>query len=188
MGIHRPIRNALAALTAISAALLVTVIMAPRLGRQRSALHAALLRWNGPFGASNRDPHTIYCLMGQGYFRAETSTDFDSLVHHWIKIHPRAVVTTVCRFGPASRYDPRSQIAWVWVADDTANLNEYLVSQGGCSWMTMQMGSSITPTRTESFWETGLLVSLQSYQKFLIRVAAAEQQAKRQGAGIWDSQ
>lgn len=40
-------------------------------------LKARDIRWEEHFGELKAEPDTIYCLMGSGFFRAPTSSNFD---------------------------------------------------------------------------------------------------------------
>jgi hypothetical protein len=148
-------------------------------------LKARDIRWEEHFGELKAEPDTIYCLMGSGFFRAPTSSNFDTLVKRWLSQHPDAGVTPVSTVGPLMVSRPKSQMTWAWVVDGEANLNEYLVRQGACSGDTMQTGFSSSASTTGDVHQSGLLVAAEIYKRFQQRIAEAEKQAKRQKLGIW---
>jgi hypothetical protein len=143
------------------------------------------IQWTGHFGGSKSDRHTMFCLMGLGWLRAETSANFEQLIKGWLKQHPKATATPVYSTGPVMTRDLESKFTWLWLDDGTANINEYLVRRGGCSWRTMQIGGSVTRTADGKNWDSGLLVSKTAYLHFLERVIKAEKQARAERLGIW---
>jgi hypothetical protein len=143
------------------------------------------IQWMGHFGGSKTDRHALFCLMGLGWLRAETSANFEQLIKGWLKQHPKAIVTPVYSTGPVSTRDLESRFTWVWLDDGPANINEYLVRRGGCSCITMKIGGPLTRTADGQSWDSGLLVSKTAYRRFLERVIKAEKQAREERLGIW---
>jgi len=111
--------------------------------------------------------------MAHGYFRSET-TNIQAIVDAWLKSHPKAVVVMVVSGGPVLTRLPNSKQAFVWVVQETDNLNVELVRQGCLAAETQILNPDEEPK-----------VPKTEYDTFAQRVIEAGRQAKAQKAGIW---
>jgi len=138
-------------------------------------LSASAVTWKQHFGSSTEDTNTLFSLMAHGYFRA-ASTNIQSVVSDWLKIHPKAVVVFVVKGGPviAGRVSPR--FAYVWVVQDEDNLNVELVRRG-CFAPETQI---LNPNEKAD-------VPKEEYDAFVLKVTKAGESAKHERLGIWGS-
>lgn len=138
------------------------------------------VQWMPPFGIRKTQPDTIYCLMASGFFRAPTTADFKAKVAQWLAKHPDARVTPVWRMGSISTSDPKATQTSVWVTDGAGpSLNLYLVQQGICP------GGTMVVMESASAKSSARLISKAEYKRFLAKVLAAENAARRAKRGIW---
>ena|SRR6266850_7333525 len=134
---------------------------------------ASKVTWREHFGESRSDTNMLFCLMAHGYFRSET-TNIQAIVDAWLKSHPKAVVVMVVSGGPVLTRLPNSKQAFVWVVQETDNLNVELVRQGCLAAETQILNPDEEPK-----------VPKTEYDTFAQRVIEAGRQAKAQKAGIW---
>jgi hypothetical protein len=137
------------------------------------SIPAAQVKWKGHFGESRIDTNTLFCLMAQGGFRAET-TNVEKLVTTWLKAHSKAVVMTVLSHRPLVTARPSSRFAYVWVVQGSDNLNVELVRQGCFA------AGTQSPMQDDKIEVPG-----EDYRAFVAQIAEAAEEAKREKRGIW---
>jgi hypothetical protein len=139
-------------------------------GQARSVL------WSGPFGTRTSEPHVLYTLLAEGFFRAPTGPDFDAVVAAWMRGHPNAQFTIIDEVdnAPPDRADAKLRV--VWVTEGSANLNIELVRAGACPGSTMILAPGRTPR-----------VPARQYEAFLSEVRSADSLAHTEKRGVWSS-
>jgi len=135
---------------------------------------AAQIIWKEHFGQSRADTNTLFCLMAQGGFRADT-TNVQSVATAWLKAHPKALVVTVLSHTPLLTGQPSSRFAYVWIVQGSDNMNVEMVRQGCFAPATQMLMEGDKPS-----------IPQQDYDAFLQKVAAAGKRAKKVKAGIWE--
>jgi len=111
--------------------------------------------------------------MAHGYFRSET-TNIQTTVDAWLKSHPKAVIVTVVSGGPVYTRLPSSKLAFVWVVQESDNLNVELIRQGCLAPETQILNPDEQPKVPQTDYDT-----------FAQRVIEAGRQAKALKVGIW---
>ncbi len=150
---------------------------------QPAPLHVV---WHDVFGVSRNTPNIMYCLMGNGFFRAPTSGDLKHLISIWLLKHPNARVIPVEASGPTMVNQPHSEQVYAWVVDGKDNMNEYLVRQGGCPGGTMLVPDrSHYPKEATGTSFSKMLISQQEYVLVINRMAKAEAEAQKERLRIW---
>jgi len=139
-----------------------------------SPIPAAIVTWAGPFGASETAPHSSFCLMARGFFRAPTSPQLPEFIATWLKDHPKAVVVPVATFGAVTPADPDSKMVYVWVIEGEHNLNLEL-TRTGC----------ISPATQTIAKGQKLEVNQADYDAWVQRVTDAGKTAQAKKLGIW---
>lgn len=157
-----------------------------------SSLNISDLKFNSIFADSNKDSLHAYCLLGSGYFRAETSDDADSLINNWLSKHPNAHVIPVATHGPTLSDYPTSKMTYCWLIDKKDTINNYLV-RAGCF-----EGGTMTRPKTwqemsdqeKAIWKDDpkILVHVDqtTYDRFIDQIKAAELYARQHRLGIWN--
>jgi hypothetical protein len=136
-------------------------------------LAASQVTWKQHFGSSPADTNTLFSLMAHGYFRSK-STNVQSVVDDWLKVHPKAVVISVSTFSPVMTKLPTSRFAYVWVVQGSDNLNIELVRRGCFEPETQMLNPDEKPK-----------VSQKDYDEFAQRISKAGESAKENNLGIW---
>lgn len=130
-------------------------------------LPASAVTWMRNFGISTVDTNTLFSLkVGHGYF-GRASTNVQSVVNDWLKVHPQAVVVSVMS---------RRHFTYAWVVQGHDNLNVELVRHGCISPETQILNPGETPD-----------VPQEDYDAFVLRVTKAGESAKQERLGIWGS-
>jgi len=83
------------------------------------------LKFNKFFGYRPGD-NTLYCLLGNGYFRTISSHEEDVVIPDWLSKHPNAKAIPVSITGEGSKF----RRVYIWAIDGTESLNLFLVQQG----------------------------------------------------------
>ncbi|MBL7724724.1 MAG: hypothetical protein JNK27_11275 [Chitinophagaceae bacterium] len=150
------------------------------------------LVFNSIFADNKKDSMHTYCLLGSGYFRAETSDDADSIINSWLSKHPNANVIPVATHGPTLSDYPNSKMTYCWLIDNNDTINNFLI-RTGC----YEGGTMIRPktwqemsNKEKTVWEKDpkiiVHIDQRTYDKFLDQIKAAEQYAKQHQLGIWN--
>lgn len=135
------------------------------------------------------DTTTAYCLLGQGFFRAERSDNADSLMLDWMKKHPNARVVPVSSFAINEK---NQEMTYCWIVDKEENLNLFLVKNGCFPGGTMhrlktreEMSRAERKTWDED-WNLKIYIDNQTYETFVTKLIESETLAKSQKLGIWN--
>jgi len=114
----------------------------------------------------------VYSLLAVGGFRAEVGKQFTSVRDNWLSKHPKASLTSVCKYNDEG--SKSLALSFVWISDGHDNLNVELVRQGCVSgdYMHVPKGQKLE-------------VPLHEYQRFVENVRVAERKAKSERLGIW---
>ncbi|MES2257790.1 MAG: hypothetical protein V4724_04690 [Pseudomonadota bacterium] len=157
------------------------------------------------FFAQRPGDKTMYCLLGNGFFRTISSREEDVLIPEWLSKHPNATAVPVSIIGDGSK----TPIVYIWAVDGKENLNLSLVRKGAFPGNVMfdpvdfELLSRGTPDRNSI--EAGVayarkmnpnlpepkanpprrLIPNATYQTFLKDLATAEHSAQGQKNGIW---
>jgi hypothetical protein len=133
------------------------------------------------FGTHKNDKHTSFCLLGQGFFRAPSSSNSDTLLNDWMKSHSKSMVVPVSSFGPTVTDDQKSQMKYCWVIDGNDTLNNYLVRNGCFPGGTMQVPQFIPGGKST----IKMFMNDKSYLQFIAQIKVAETFAREHKLGIW---
>lgn len=161
---------------------------------------ASNIQWRGVYGQREEEPSTVYFLIDYFFFPDEMSDDIDQVIAQWLAVHPRAravpVFTVFSEENEAgsktrSLWDlfgtARAQFVHVWVLDGDECLNSHLVRRGCCPADSMDIISDWRQHATEAGFYCQLLVSEERYRKFIKKVSAAQEQARKEKLGIWET-
>lgn len=173
--------------------LLAIVYIATNAIAQTQPLKLTNFSFSSIFGQKKKDLHTMYCLLGSGYFRTPRSKNSDSLVKAWIKNHPNATVIPVASFGPIEIKDPDSKMVYCWLVDGTDTINNYLIRNGCFPGGTMMRIKTLDEMEK---WERELyegeekpdiqvLIDKKSYDAFIEQIKSAELYATEKKLGVW---
>jgi hypothetical protein len=102
---------------------LLVFLSGPSFGEDAFPLNE--LKFSKFFGQRPGDK-TIYCLLGNGFFRTISSNEEDVLIPDWLRKHPNAKAVPVSIIGEGSKM----AIAYIWAIDGSESLNLSLVRQG----------------------------------------------------------
>jgi len=130
----------------------------------------------------------VYCLLGQGFFRAPRSDNSDELLNNWLEEHPNA------KLIPVSVLKSESNMTYCWIVDGTENLNIYLV-KNGCypggtmqrprTWKEMSRKEKKIYRKMEKP-DIEILINDNLYDTFIEELKVAELYAKENKLGIWE--
>lgn len=162
------------------------------------------LKFQKFFGQRTGDA-TMYCLLGNGYFRTISSGEEDALISEWLAMHPNAKAVPVSLIGDGSKFS----IAYIWAVDGAENLNLSLVKRGAFPGSVMldavHFEALSRGSRDRVSIEAGAayakklnpgqpeqkeipprrLIQDVTYEAFLKDLGAAERTAQTQKSGIW---
>jgi hypothetical protein len=130
----------------------------------------------------------MYCLLGQGFFKAPSSDNADELLNKWLTDHPNA------KLIPISILKSQPKMTYCWVISDTENLNLFLVKNGCYPAGTMQRPKKwkeMSKKEKKVFRGIGkpkvqVLVDDKIYESFIEELKLAELYAKENKLGIWN--
>jgi hypothetical protein len=134
---------------------------------------------------------TVYCLLGNGFFRTIRSNDGDTIVAEWRSAHPnaRAVPVSIMEFMR------KTSMVYIWAVDGDDNLNLQLIRNGAFPGSVMldatqfnqllqqAMGARAATSASET--PPRRLVTDARYQAFLKQLLNDETAAAGQMNGIW---
>jgi len=156
-----------------------------------AAFPASQLQFKSVF-ASRAATRAVYCLLGNGFFRAPSSGDIDALIAAFLAAHPAAqavpVTVTAQNIGNAKSGVP---MIYIWVEDGDVNLNVNLVREGAYPGNVMldvvqAFGGRIASMKDEE--KPRRLIANDKYQAFIARVAGAQDAAKAEKKGVWSDE
>jgi hypothetical protein len=143
------------------------------------------------FGTTSKEPKSIYCLLGTGFFRTPRSDNSDSLITEWIKTHPNAKIVSVSSF---ETIDPNSKMIYCWAIDSKDTLNNYLIKNGcfpGGTMMRPKTWNEMGKREKELYEDTDekpdvkVHVDKITYDTFIEQIKVAELYARENKLGIW---
>jgi hypothetical protein len=125
------------------------------------------------FGSRTGD-RSVYCLLGNGFFRSISSEEAGAVIAGWLAEHPRAqaVPVSVNAMGPTGRW------TYVLIEDGEDTLNIELVRSGAFPARVM-IDAAGKPQR---------VMPEERYRAYLNLVVAAQSEAKKNHRGIWSDQ
>jgi hypothetical protein len=125
------------------------------------------------FGSRNGDK-SVYCLLGNGFFRSISSEEAGAVIKGWLTEHTKAqaVPVSVQPMGPSGRW------TYVLIEDGEDTLNIELVRAGAFPGRVM-IDAAEAPQR---------IIPEDRYRAYLNRIAAAQADAKENRRGIWSGQ
>jgi len=148
------------------------------------------LRFNLIFG-SRTATKAVYCLLGNGHFRAPSSGEQSAIIEAFVASHPSAEVVPVTVTTPSTAAGSRVPMIYVWVEDGDLNLNVNLVREGAYPGSVMLdvvqvFGSRIATMKDDE--KPHRLIADGRYEAFVDRVQAAQDAAKAEKKGIWSDE
>jgi len=160
---------------------------------QKEPLKMSNLKFESIFGTTDKEPNSIYSLLGKGFFRTPRSDNSDSLITEWINKHPNAIVVPISSFGPIAD-DPKSKMIYCWVIDNNDTLNNYLI-KNGCfpggtmirpeTWKEMKKWEKELYESVDEKPDIKVYVSNKTYNTFIEQIKTAELYARENKLGIW---
>lgn len=151
----------------------------------------AQLRFNLHFG-SRAATNAVYCLLGNGYFRAPSSGEQSAIIDAFVAAHPNAQVVPITVTTPSiTAAGSKVPMIYVWVEEGNSNLNVNLVREGAYAGSVMldvvqAFGSRIASMKDEE--KPRRLVTDSRYEAFVDRVQAAQDAAKAEKKGVWSDE
>ena len=118
--------------------------------------------------------NTVYCLLGNGYFRSIHSEEVGTIIASWLANHPKAQAVPVSS-RPTKEFGPSGRWIYVVIEDGEETLNIALVRAGAYPGRVMIANAGATQ----------LIMSEERYEAYLNRVVAAQADAKENRRGIW---
>ena len=145
------------------------------------------------FGYQNSDSSNIFCILGQGFFRAPRSENSDSIIHDWLVKHNNAKIIPVSGIGSTMIDEPNSKMTYCWIVDKNDTLNIYLIKQGCFPAGTMKRPETWNEMKK---WEKDLykdtekpdvkvFISKSDYRSFIDKIIEAEKYAEQNKLGIY---
>ena len=176
------------ALRVVKRMILISLVSWSILFQSAYAINPNEIRWDYHIGQDPHQPDIEYSLVSAGFFRAELSADFGTILSTWLKNHADARLIPVITRGPMNDRAPNSKLIFVWIVDHDDNLNVYLVRHG-CVAAAQMFSFSDDEFRSlrEQFRlpKDKLQVSRIEYYRVKKRLLAAEKLAKAERLGIW---
>lgn len=148
------------------------------------------LEFNSIFGTTKKDSTNVYCLLGTGFFKTPRSKNSDELIDDWISKNKDAKVVLV-----STIVDGKANINYCWLVDSKdKTINEYLIQNGCFPGGTMMRPNtyeemSKEEKKTYSEEKPNILVHIKKkeYDEFIERIKLAENDAKENKLGVWES-
>ena len=163
--------------------------------QQNKELKVTDFTFESIFGSTLSEPKSIYCLLGTGFFKTPRSTNSDSLIADWIKLHTNAIVLPVSSFGPTEKDYPESKMVYCWIIDKKDTLNNYLIKEG-CfpggtmtrpkTWEEMEKWEKELYEEIDEKPNVKVLVTKEAYNKFLEQIKISELFARKEKLGVWE--
>lgn len=147
------------------------------------------LKFNGIVAQSEKEPGTLYYLIGNGFNIATSASSTDSIVNSWIQKHPEALVQPIYAFG---KNEVTMKFCLVFDGADT--LNNYLIRQGCYEANAMRIPNSWNEIIVDDrrlieslpgvpFFE--IYLGEEAQISFQEQITAAENKAKKNKIGLW---
>ena len=148
------------------------------------------LKFDGIFGVTEKDSTNMYCLLGTGFFRTPRSKNSEELIEDWISKNKDAKVVVV-----STIVEGKANINYCWLIDSKGKtINEYLIENGCFPGGTMMRPNtykemSKREKKIYSDEKPNILVHIdkKEYDEFIERLKLAENYAKENKLGVWES-
>jgi hypothetical protein len=137
------------------------------------------------FGNLKGDKSNVYCLLGKGFFRTQSSENTDELIDTWILNHKNIKIILI-----STLIDDNANINYCWLEDEYGNtINEFLIKNGCFPGGTMMRPKTLKeePNDYMSIDDSKLKIHIdsQKYEEFIQKIKKAEQFASDNKLGIW---
>jgi hypothetical protein len=150
-------------------------------------------KFNSIFGTQKTDSSTIFCLLGQGYFRTPRSNNSDSIMNNWYTNHENAQIIPVSSMVFKNADNPDSKMIYCWMVDGNDTLNVFLIKQGCFPGGTMQRPKTWNEMekKEKDFYKdtdkpnVKVYISNNNYKTFIEKIKTAEKFAENNKLGIW---
>jgi hypothetical protein len=161
----------------------VMASLVPGAANAQAPFPASEITFQEIFGG-RKGENTVYCLLGNGYFRSIHSEEVRAIITAWLAEHPKAQALPVSS-RPAKEFGPSGHWIYVVIEDGEETLNTALVRAGAFPGRVMLDAVYARAARGSTAAEGQRLLPEERYEAFLDRVARAQTDAKENRRGIW---
>jgi hypothetical protein len=164
----------------------VTASLLPGAANAQAPFPASEITFQEIFGG-RKGENTVYCLLGNGYFRSIHSEEVGAVITAWLAEHRKAQAVPVSS-RPTKEFGPSGRWIYVVIEDGKETLNTAIVRAGAFPGRVMLDAIYARAAGGSNKAEEQLLMPKERYEAYLDRIIAAQSEAKENRRGIWSSQ